>query len=54
MDRRALFFISAAVVLRAPGPITPPSLRYVGFWLCGAYVVLALLSYLDDRSRHAR
>ena len=54
MDRRALFFIAAAIVSALLVPITPPSLRYVGYWLCGVYVVLAILSYLDDRSRHAR
>ena len=54
MDRRALFFISAAVVCALLVPVTPASLRYVGYWLCGAYVVLAFLSFLDDRSRHAR
>lgn len=54
MDRRALFFISAAVVSALLIPLTPGSLRYVGYSLCGVYVVLAFLSYMDDRSRHAR
>ena len=54
MDRRALFFISAAVACALLVPITPPSLRYVGFWLCGAYVMLAFLSFLDNRSRLSR
>ncbi|MEO8696077.1 MAG: hypothetical protein ABI658_21340 [Acidimicrobiales bacterium] len=54
MDRRALFFITAAVACALLVPVTPPSLRYVGFSLCGAYVLLAFLSYMDDRSRHSR
>ena len=54
MDRRALFFISAAVVCAVLVPITPESLRYVGLWLCAAYLLLALVSFLDFRSRHAR
>ena len=54
MDRRALFFIAAALVAALLVPLTPTSLRYVGYWLSGVYVGLAGLSYLDDRSRHAR
>jgi hypothetical protein len=54
MDRRALFFIAAAFVCAVLVPVTPESLRYVGLWLCGAYIVLGLLSYLDDRSRRAQ
>jgi hypothetical protein len=54
MDRRALFFISAAMVCALLVPITPRSLRYVGIWLCGAYIVLAFLSFLDNHSRHSR
>jgi hypothetical protein len=54
MDRRAIFFISAAVACALLVPVTPPSLRYVGFALCAAYAVLAFLSYIDDRSRHSR
>jgi len=54
MDRRALFFISAAAVCALLVPFTPESLRYVGVWLGIAYLVLALLSFLDYRSRHAR
>jgi hypothetical protein len=54
MDRRALFFISAAVACALLVPVTPPSLRYVGVGLCSAYVVLAFLSFLDNRSRHSR
>ena len=54
MDRRALFFILAAAACALLVPLTPESLRYVGIWLCGSYLVLALLSYLDYRSRQAR
>ena len=54
MDRRALFFISAAAACALLVPVTPPALRYVGFWLSGVYVVLAFLSFMDNRGRHSR
>jgi hypothetical protein len=54
MDRRALFFLGAAVACIALVPITPSDLRYVGVWLCIAYTLLAALSFLDDRSRRTR
>jgi hypothetical protein len=54
MDRRALFFISAAVVCAVLVPVTPESLSYVGLWLCAVYLLLALLSFIDFRSRHAQ
>ena len=53
MDRRALFCIAAAVACALLVPVTPSSLRYVGVWLSVVYFVLALLSFLDDRSRRA-
>jgi hypothetical protein len=54
MDRRALFFVGAAVGCLVLVPFTPSSLRYVGVGLCVVYVVLAALSFLDHHSRHAR
>ena len=54
MDRRALFFIGAAVVCLVLTPITPASLRYVGIWIAITYAVLAVLSFLDDRARRMR
>ena len=54
MDRRALFFLGAAVSCIVLVPITPSNLRYVGVALCLVYVLLAAVSFLDDRSRHAR
>jgi hypothetical protein len=53
MDRRAIFFILAAATCALLVPLTPSSLRYVGVGLSGFYIVLALLSFLDDRSRRA-
>ena len=54
MDRRALFFLGAAVACALLVPVTPSNLRYVGVCLCIAYTVLAALSFFDDRSRRAR
>jgi hypothetical protein len=54
MDRRAIFFICAAVACVLLVPVTPSSLRYVGVWLAIAYTILAVLSFLDDRARRAR
>lgn len=54
MDRRALFFIGAAVACVALVPVTPSNLRYVGIWLSLVYAFLAALSFFDDRSRRTR
>ena len=54
MDRRALFFLAAAIACIALVPLTPSNLRYVGVCLCLVYVFLAALSFLDDRSRRTR
>ena len=54
MDRRALFFVGAAVACVLLVPVTPSNLRYVGVSLCVVYTVLAALSFFDDRSRRAR
>ena len=52
MDRRAVFFLIAAVVAGALIPLVPedsahPAVQYVGPILVVAYLVLALLSWLD-------
>ena len=52
MDRRAVFFLGAAVLSVVLIPFTPAGFGYVGAILGTAYVVLALLSALDHRSRH--
>ena len=52
MDRRAVFFLGAAVVSYLLVPLTPAGFGYVGAILGTTYVVLALLSALDHRSRH--
>ena len=54
MDRRAIFFLGAAIACIALVPLTPSNLRYVGVWLCLVYTFLAALSFFDDRSRRAR
>ena len=56
MDRRAVFFLIAALVAGALTPLVPhdpahPAIRYVSPTLVVAYLVLALLSYLDHASR---
>ena len=59
MDRRAIFFVGAAVVCLALMPFLPhepgkPDLRWVGVVLGAAYLLLAVASALDawSRSRH--
>ncbi len=52
MDRRAVFFLIAVVVAAVLIPLVPddpshPAIQYVGPTLVVAYLVLALLSYLD-------
>ena len=51
MDRRAAFFLGAAVVCAALIPVTDSDLQWVPTWMAVAYAVLAILSYLDYRSR---
>lgn len=56
MDRRAVFFLMAAAVAAVLIPLVPdepdhPSVQYVGPALVVAYLVLALLSYLDHSTR---
>ncbi|HEY7583261.1 MAG TPA: hypothetical protein VIB78_06545 [Acidimicrobiia bacterium] len=51
MDRRALFFLFAAAVVSALIPVTNEEFRFVPIGLAVVYVLLALASYLDHRSR---
>ena len=56
MDRRAVFFLVAALVAAVLIPLVPddpahPGVKYVGPVLVVGYLVLALLSYLDHASR---
>jgi hypothetical protein len=51
MDRRAIFFVGAALVVAALVPATDQELRYVPIALSALYLVLALGSWLDFRSR---
>ena len=56
MDRRAVFFVIAAVLCFALRPLIPieegkPDIRWVGLVTGVAFLVLALLSWLDHRSR---
>ncbi|HEV7865453.1 MAG TPA: hypothetical protein VGR20_22340 [Acidimicrobiia bacterium] len=50
MDRRALFFLVAALVCGLFVPLTDPPLRWVPEVLSVTYVVLALASYFDARA----
>ena len=56
MDRRAVFFVLAAVVCGLLTPLIPieegkPDITWVGRVTAVAFVVLAVLSFLDHRSR---
>jgi hypothetical protein len=52
MDRRAIFFVGAAVVCAVLIPATESELRWVPIAMSVAYAILALMSFLDARSRH--
>lgn len=54
MDRRAIFFLVAAVVAAALYPATDARHRWVCIALPVVYVLLAAGSALDARSRHRR
>ena len=54
MDRRAVFFLGAALVSGLFVPLTDPPLRWVPEVLAITYVVLALASYLDARTNRWR
>ncbi len=53
MDRRALFFLGAAVVVALLIAVTDREIRWVPTGLAALYLVLALASYLDRRSRQS-
>jgi hypothetical protein len=53
MDRRAIFFLGAALLCGVMIPLTPEEFHYVPVWLIVLLVVLAVLSLLDDRSRRS-
>jgi hypothetical protein len=50
-DRRAWFFVVAALVCVLLVPLADPQHRWVAWTTGAAYVVLAVLSALDDWSR---
>lgn len=52
MDRRALFFLGAAVVAALIVPVTTEPLRYVPIIISVTYLVLALASYMDWRTHN--
>lgn len=49
MDRRAVFFLGAAVLSLAMVWPTPDKYRFVAWGLAGTYVLLALAAWLDGR-----
>jgi hypothetical protein len=51
MDRRSRFFAGAALVCVVLIPVSDASLRWVPIIVSIAYAVLAVLSFLDWRSR---
>jgi hypothetical protein len=51
MDRRALFFLGAAVVCALLIPVTDGEHRWVPVALSIAYVLLSLASWADNRGR---
>lgn len=51
MDRRAAFFLLAAAACAALVPVAEPDHRWVAAGLAVVYVVLAVASWLDARSR---
>ena len=51
VDKRAAFFVVAAIVCALLVPVTPSELQSVGEILVVVYLVLALASWLDFRSR---
>ena len=51
-DRRALFFLAAALVCVLLLPLAADEFRWVTLGVAITYLVLALASYLDFRSRH--
>jgi hypothetical protein len=53
MDRRAAFFLLAAVVAAILAPITEAEHRWVPVGLSIIYVVLAVASWADRRGRRS-
>ena len=53
MDRRAVFFLGAAVVCALLIPVTAGEHRWVPIALAVVYALLSLASWADSRSRHA-
>ena len=51
MDRRAVFFLGAAIVCAVLIPITGSEQRWVPISLSIVYVLLSLASWADARSR---
>jgi hypothetical protein len=51
MDKRALFFLVAAIVCTVLVPATPGEYRWFAIGLAVLYAVLALASWLDNQSR---
>jgi hypothetical protein len=51
MDRRAVFFAGAAIVCALLYPVTEQGQRWVPAALAVVYVLLALASWADRRSR---
>lgn len=54
MDRRAIFFLVASVAAFLLVPVADPEFRWVATTVGVTYVVLALASALDARSRSRR
>ena len=54
MDRRAVFFLGAALVCFALAPVGLEEHRHIALIVGGVYVVLALLSFLDSKGKSSR
>ena len=54
MDRRATFFLGAALVCFALAPVGLEEHRHIAVIVGFVYLLLALLSFLDTRSRSTR
>ena len=52
MDRRAVFFLGAAVVCAVLIPLTGADERWVPVALSIVYTLLSVASWADHRSRH--
>jgi hypothetical protein len=52
MDRRALFFLSAATLCALLIPAAPSKFRWFAIVFAVAYTVLAVASWLDNRTRN--